>query len=105
MNRRIPMMLWMMVAQRLLLTLALNKTSGFAPLMTTAHITVDDNIRGGVCLVWSSEDADTGQSCWNAEQKGRTVWQNITLRHSGSYRIWVAAGNVIVSNTVMVEVR
>lgn len=87
-----------------LITLHINPNVGSAPLPVFARITVSDLVRGETCLVWASEDADIGQSCWSAERNGRTVWRNTRLTHPGTYNLWVVAGKV-KSNVVTVEVR
>src|SRR4051812_35075047 len=87
-------------AQRLLLTLHLNQRVCSSPCRLSSRIEVGDNIRGGVCLVWDSPDEGTsaGQDCWSAEQRGRFVNREMTLRAPGTYQVWVAAEKVL-SNT------
>lgn len=86
---------------KLILVLVLSRTTGFAPLVTEARITT--NMSGTICLVWTSEDADQGLSCWDTKQQS-TVWKQLKLVHPGLYIVYVAAGNV-KSNFVTVEVQ
>jgi len=90
-----------MLLMKLILTLVLSRNAGFAPLITEARVTT--NMSGTVCLVWTSEDADQGLSCWDTNQV-KTTWKQLKLHHPGVYTVYAAAGNV-KSNMITVEVR
>ena len=97
---------FLMLSPRLLLTLHLNLAVCSTPCNIHARVEVGDNVSGGVCLIWNSDDEGTsiGQDCWSAEQRGRFVNRSLRLNHPGTYQVWVASEKIL-SNSVTVEVR
>lgn len=77
-----------------LLSLTLNPTDGLAPLQTTAVISVDKSIAGGmVCLIWVPDPAETrgGRShidCWPILPGIRSWTRALTLESIGVWSVW-----------------